>query len=187
MSEGTSLPSPPSGGRRLWQHDRQAQPPAFGLRSPGGTPLVAADRRERNDQARHRATQSRSQRPGTHITQREPTPDNQHQITRDPVVMRRCGVRSGTGACRAGARTQLLWAVAGTWRSGGARGRERCGPTRSHPEPGRDPPQRRRVLQGRPCGRRGRCGHPPTPTCLTMPGLGPGIPDARLPHARTAG
>ena len=49
------------------------------------------------------------------------------------------------------------------WGSGGARGRERGGPTRSHPEPGRDPPQRRRVLQGRPCGRRGRCGHPPTP------------------------
>ena len=28
----------------------------------------------------------------------------------------------------------------------GARGRERRGPTRSHPEPGRDPRQRRRVL-----------------------------------------
>ena len=40
------------------------------------------------------------------------------------------------------------------------RGRERGGPTRSHPEPGRDPAQRRRVLRGRPRGRRGRCGHP---------------------------
>jgi hypothetical protein len=29
---------------------------------------------------------------------------------------------------------------------GGIRGPERGGPTRSHPEPGRDPPQRRRVL-----------------------------------------
>ena len=44
---------------------------------------------------------------------------------------------------------------------GGARGRERAGPTRSHPEPGRDPAQRRRVLWGRPHGRRGRRGHPP--------------------------
>src|SRR5215207_9935143 len=44
---------------------------------------------------------------------------------------------------------------------GGARGRERAGPTRSHPEPGRDPVQRRRVLWGRPHGRRGRRGHPP--------------------------
>ena len=34
----------------------------------------------------------------------------------------------------------------------GARGPERGGPTRSHPEPGRDPPQRRRVLWGRPTG-----------------------------------
>jgi hypothetical protein len=32
----------------------------------------------------------------------------------------------------------------------GARGPERGGPTRSHPEPGRDPPQRRRVLWGCP-------------------------------------
>ena len=32
----------------------------------------------------------------------------------------------------------------------GGRGRERAGPTRSHPEPGRDPAQRRRVLGGRP-------------------------------------
>ena len=46
---------------------------------------------------------------------------------------------------------------------GGARGRERAGPTRSHPEPGRDPAQRRRVLWGRPHGRRGRRGHPPPP------------------------
>jgi len=46
-------------------------------------------------------------------------------------------------------------------RVGGARGRERAGPTRSHPEPGRDPAQRRRVLWGRPHGRRGRRGHPP--------------------------
>jgi hypothetical protein len=45
------------------------------------------------------------------------------------------------------------------WGIGGARGRERGGTTRSHPEPGRDPPQRRRVLAGRPAGRRGRCGH----------------------------
>ncbi len=34
----------------------------------------------------------------------------------------------------------------------GARGRERAGPTRSHPEPGRDPAQRRRVLWGDPTG-----------------------------------
>ena len=47
---------------------------------------------------------------------------------------------------------------------GGARGRERAGPTRSHPEPGRDPAQRRRVLWGRPHGRRGRRGHPPPST-----------------------
>ena len=43
-------------------------------------------------------------------------------------------------------------------RARSARGRERGGPTRSHPEPGRDPPQRRRVLGGRPPGRRGRRG-----------------------------
>ena len=48
-------------------------------------------------------------------------------------------------------------------RVGGARGRERAGPTRSHPEPGRDPAQRRRVLRGRPHGRRGRRGRPPPP------------------------
>src|SRR5690606_6747823 len=36
--------------------------------------------------------------------------------------------------------------------SRGVRGRERGGPTRSHPEPGRDPPQRRRVLRGAPPG-----------------------------------
>jgi hypothetical protein len=47
----------------------------------------------------------------------------------------------------------------GRWR--GVRGRERTGSTRTHPEPGRDPVQRRRVLRGRPRGRRGRCGHPP--------------------------
>ena len=52
-----------------------------------------------------------------------------------------------------------------------ARGRERRGPTRTHPEPGRDPRQRRRVLQGRPCGRRGRCGHTaPSATVLTRGG-----------------
>lgn len=34
----------------------------------------------------------------------------------------------------------------------GARGPTRGGPTRSHPEPGRDPPQRRRVLWVRPTG-----------------------------------
>jgi hypothetical protein len=45
----------------------------------------------------------------------------------------------------------------------GARGRERAGPTRSHPEPGRDPAQRRRVLWGRLHGRRGRRGHPAAP------------------------
>ena len=57
--------------------------------------------------------------------------------------------------------TELL---ARYWRgSGGARGRERAGPTRSHPEPGRDPAQRRRVLWGRPHGRRGRRGRPRTP------------------------
>ena len=43
----------------------------------------------------------------------------------------------------------------------GVRGRERHGPTRTHPEPGRDPWQRRRVLRGRLRGRRGRRGHPP--------------------------
>ncbi len=43
----------------------------------------------------------------------------------------------------------------------GVRGRERSGPTRTHPEPGRDPLQRRRVLRGRLRGRRGRRGHPP--------------------------
>ncbi len=46
---------------------------------------------------------------------------------------------------------------------GGARGRERVGPTRSHPEPGRDPTQRRRVLWGRLHGRRGRRGRPRPP------------------------
>ncbi len=46
---------------------------------------------------------------------------------------------------------------------GGARGRERRGSTRSHPEPGRDPRQRRRVLHGKLCGRRGRRGHRPPP------------------------
>ena len=49
------------------------------------------------------------------------------------------------------------------WTVGGARGPERPGPTRSHPEPGRDPGQRRRVLRGRLRGRRGRCGHPSPP------------------------
>jgi hypothetical protein len=34
----------------------------------------------------------------------------------------------------------------------GARGLERAGPTRSHPEPGRDPAQRRRVLWVLPTG-----------------------------------
>ena len=42
----------------------------------------------------------------------------------------------------------------------GARGRERVGPTRLHPEPGRDPAQRRRVLPRRRGGRRGRRGRP---------------------------
>ena len=42
----------------------------------------------------------------------------------------------------------------------GIRGLERAGPTRTHPEPGRDPVQRRRVLWGRPHGRRGRRGRP---------------------------
>jgi hypothetical protein len=60
-----------------------------------------------------------------------------------PPVWRRKGLRSSQGRVR------------------GARGRERAGPTRSHPEPGRDPAQRRRVLWGRPHGRRGRRGHPP--------------------------
>ena len=54
-----------------------------------------------------------------------------------------------------------------TWGLRGARGRERAGPTRSHPEPGRDPAQRRRVLWGRPHGRRGRRGHPPPSESMT--------------------
>jgi hypothetical protein len=61
-----------------------------------------------------------------------------------------------------------------------ARGRERRGPTRTHPEPGRDPRQRRRVLQGRPCGRRGRCGHTaPSATVLMTRG---GAVAARWAH-----
>ena len=61
--------------------------------------------------------------------------------------------------------------------AGGARGRERAGPTRSHPEPGRDPAQRRRVLRGRPRGRRGRRGRPRPPdpsgdpSCLPRRGV----------------
>ena len=42
----------------------------------------------------------------------------------------------------------------------GARGRERTCSTRTHPEPGRDPVQRRRVLWRRRHGRRGRRGRP---------------------------
>jgi hypothetical protein len=51
----------------------------------------------------------------------------------------------------------------GAWSAGRARGRERGGPTRSHPEPDRDPPQRRRVLGERFPGRRGRRGSAPRP------------------------
>ena len=43
---------------------------------------------------------------------------------------------------------------------GGGRGRERAGPTRSHPEPGRDPAQRRRVLWGDPTGGEAAAGTP---------------------------
>src|SRR5215213_1970063 len=67
--------------------------------------------------------------------------------------------RTGGGLVRVRAQTQ---GASPSGRGvGGARGRERAGPTRSHPEPGRDPAQRRRVLWGRPHGRRGRRGHPP--------------------------
>ncbi|CAA9566004.1 MAG: hypothetical protein AVDCRST_MAG33-2063, partial [uncultured Thermomicrobiales bacterium] len=52
------------------------------------------------------------------------------------------------------------------------RGRERAGSTRSHPEPGRDPAQRRRVLGGRLPGRRGHREHPPVPFSTTGP-VGP--------------
>ena len=54
----------------------------------------------------------------------------------------------------------------------GIRGRERVGSTRSHPEPGRDPMQRRRVLWGRLHGRRGRRGYPPSPGLCTLNYLG---------------
>ena len=88
-------------------------------------------------------------------------------VSRDVSVMWRCRARGRAGrsvgaqcpACGRGAGGEgpcrRLRGV------GGARGRERAGPTRSHPEPGRDPAQRRRVLWGRPHGRRGRRGHPP--------------------------
>jgi hypothetical protein len=96
-----------------------------------------------------------------------------------PAAGRGCGVgvapiRAGRVGEQAGARGRGS-SARGAWRIqealppgvpgvGGARGRERAGPTRSHPEPGRDPAQRRRVLWGRPHGRRGRRGHPPPPT-----------------------
>jgi hypothetical protein len=54
-----------------------------------------------------------------------------------------------------------------TGTAGGVRGPKRAGPTRSHPEPGRDPAQRRKVLRGRPRGRRGRRGRRPPPSSLT--------------------
>ena len=78
-----------------------------------------------------------------------------------------CGERAGRVGDQAGAwspavRRSKEPPAPGIGRGvGGARGRERAGPTRSHPEPGRDPAQRRRVLGGRPPGRRGRRGHPP--------------------------
>jgi hypothetical protein len=75
----------------------------------------------------------------------------------------------------------LVWGVRG------ARGRERAGPTRSHPEPGRDPAQRRRVLWGRPHGRRGRRGHP-SPSGRRRGGeqaRRPGRPRRASPRART--
>jgi hypothetical protein len=65
---------------------------------------------------------------------------------------------AGSSRAERGAQTRAFCRRAGVR---GARGRERAGPTRSHPEPGRDPAQRRRVLWGRPHGRRGRRGHPP--------------------------
>ena len=96
------------------------------------------------------------------------------QDTADRVVRRdvadagRVGDRGRSGATRRSVarRARGDGAAAGSPASrragvGGARGRERAGPTRSHPEPGRDPAQRRRVLWGRPHGRRGRRGHPP--------------------------
>jgi hypothetical protein len=68
------------------------------------------------------------------------------------------------------------------WGLRGARGRERAGPTRSHPEPGRDPAQRRRVLWGRLHGRRGRRGHPAAP----MKGSGEKTEAARLSRGGAA-
>ncbi len=56
-------------------------------------------------------------------------------------------------------RWQLPEYVASAFPFGCVRGRERHGSTQSHPEPGRAPWQRRRVLHGEPCGRRGRCAH----------------------------
>ena len=63
----------------------------------------------------------------------------------------------------------------------GARGRERRGPTRFHPEPGRDPRQRRRVLTRRRVGRRGRCGRPPPEDPPT-----PHTPSLDTPRSRIA-
>ena len=98
-----------------------------------------------------------------------------------PVLMAEGGSRAtrhpGMGGCaprsRQGAgtpspphcciHTQGNWTEL-VWPCGGVRGRERSGSTRSHPEPGRDPGQRRRVLRGRPRGRRGRCGRHQTAT-----------------------
>ena len=91
-----------------------------------------------------------------------------------------CAARGrGSGARRRGARPRAAGAPRAGKPSdhprpragrgaGGARGRERAGPTRSHPEPGRDPAQRRRVLRGRPRGRRGRRGRPPPPAGLLI-------------------
>ncbi len=50
---------------------------------------------------------------------------------------------------------------------GCARGRERRRTTPNHPEPGRARRQRRRVLRGRPRGRRGRRAH--TPASVPIP------------------
>ena len=109
------------------------------------------------------------------------TPPSRRGTTPSPAAAetRQPGAVMADDACRARGRADrsVGRASRGRWRTqrraasssgvpgvGGARGRERAGPTRSHPEPGRDPAQRRRVLWGRPHGRRGRRGHPPPST-----------------------
>ena len=69
--------------------------------------------------------------------------------------------------------------------AGRTRGPERGGPTRSHPEPDRDPSQRRRVLGERFPGRRGRRGssrRKPNPTKATHMSTRGGAVAARWAH-----